>query len=168
MRSLTAAFLTCLATLSAVGATHAEDYGCECLAHRLEAFQPARRTDRPGRWVEPGKGKFDPATGADFRHWPPDRLVDYRKIRVELKVADLAVRKAEGVATLTVRPIASPVESLSLNAEQLKVSKVTVGDGPSSTRATDMCWGCASSRRCRSAPTATFAWSTRSRTRRWV
>ena len=127
MRCLTAAFLTCLATLTALGATHEEDYGCGCLAHRLESIQPARRTDRPGRRVEPGKGKFDAATGADFRHWPPDRVVDYLKIRVELKVADLAVRKADGVATLTVRPIAAPVESLALNAEQLKVSKVSVG-----------------------------------------
>jgi aminopeptidase N len=131
MRTLTAALLAGLsAAFAADGATREEDYGCGCLAHRLEAFQPARRSDRPGRWVEPGKGKFDAATGADFRNWPPDRLVDYLKIRIELKVADLAARTADGVAIFTVRPIAGPVESLSLNAEQMKVSKVSVGGRP--------------------------------------
>ena len=59
-----------------------------------------------------------------------DRLVDYKRIKIELKIADLAVRKADAVATLTVQPIAGPVESLNLNAEALKVSKVSVGGKP--------------------------------------
>ena len=125
MRTLTAVLAACLCTLPAVASDAVTgDFGCECLAHRLE--QAPRRSDRP-KLGDPNKGKFDPATGADFRHWPPDRLVDYRHIKVELKLPDLSVRKAEGVATLTVQPIAGPVDALSLDAEALKVSKVSVG-----------------------------------------
>ncbi len=125
MRTLSASIVACLLACPAVAGAAADlDFGCECLAHRLEAAP--RRSDRP-KAGDPNKGKFDPATGADFRHWPPDRLVDTRRIKVELKIADLAVRKAQAVATLTVRPIAGPVDALNLNAEALQVSKVSLG-----------------------------------------
>jgi len=123
--------LSCTVLLAVSGfflqSAHAavEDYGCECLANHLE--QPApRKRDQPGIWSEPGKGTFDEATGADFRHWPPDRLVDYHKIKVELKFADLVAHTAEAVATMTVQPVGVPVDAISLNADGLKIHAVTL------------------------------------------
>ena len=127
MRTLSATVLLSVATfLASANAAAEEDFGCECLAHRLEAA-PARNRDQPRIGADPNKGKFDAATGADFRHWPPDRLVDTKKLKVELTLPDLAVRKGDAVATLTVQPIAGPVAALPLAAEGLKIRKVTVG-----------------------------------------
>jgi aminopeptidase N len=106
-----------------------EDFGCACLAHRLEQAPPRKR-DQPAGGPTMGTAAFDAATGVDFRHWPPDRLVDMQRIRVELKFPDLAQRRAEAVATLSVQAIQDPVGSLNLNAEGLKVSSVTLGGKP--------------------------------------
>ncbi|MCE2875630.1 MAG: hypothetical protein LW625_08340 [Planctomycetaceae bacterium] len=89
MRTLSATVLLSVATvLASANAAATEDFGCECLAHRLEAA-PARNRDQPRIGADPNKGKFDAATGADFRHWPPDRLVDTKKLKVELTLPDL-------------------------------------------------------------------------------
>ncbi len=130
MRTLpTALWMAGLATLITATAAAEEDYGCGCLAHRLE-LAPPRSRDQPSVWQRTAAAAFDPVSGADFRHWPPDRLVDYLNIRIELRFDDLLARKASGVATLTVQPIQDPVRSLSLNAEGLQIEGVTMDGKP--------------------------------------
>ncbi len=115
-----------------LASAHADDLafeGSECLEHRLERA-PTRRRDQPAKSSGPKSGVFDPITGADFRNWPPDRLVDTKRIKIELKFPDLASRTAECVATLTMQPIADPVESITLDAEGLKVKAVSLSGVP--------------------------------------
>ena len=89
---------------------NAEDAGlgwgfeCGCMQHRLEH---AMRT--------PVKGSgqaWNEASGSDSRNWPPNPMVNYERVKIALRFADLVAPEADAVATYTVRPIGVPVESL--------------------------------------------------------
>lgn len=58
---------------------------------------------------------------------PPDRPVDVKHIRLDLKV-DLPNKTVDGVATLSVESV-RPVKSLSLDAVEFEVKKITLGNG---------------------------------------
>lgn len=69
---------------------------------------------------------FDPDTGRDTRHYPPHRVVDYVHLKLEFMIPDMNVPKLTATETLSVRPIAGPVESLALDARAMQVSSVAV------------------------------------------
>lgn len=115
--SVILAFL--LSALAGAGHARAEDFGCECLAHRLE---------RAGL-AAPGEGRggaFDPATGRDHRNYPPDPLVEFRAMSLSLRFEDMTDGAFTGTQRLTVAPIGVPVPALRLAAEGLRIASVTV------------------------------------------
>ncbi|MBL9140661.1 MAG: HEAT repeat domain-containing protein, partial [Phycisphaerae bacterium] len=122
-------------------ADHGEFEGCECLEHRLEWAKEQRelaagRTNRAGsgsRAAAPGEGRggaFDATLGADHRNFPPDPLVTYLGMVLDIRVPDLAVPGFTAVQTLTVQPIGVPVPALRLDAEGLDIKQVTVDGAP--------------------------------------
>ena len=72
-------------------------------------------------------GRADPDTGRDLRHYPPHRFVDYEHMRLDLSIADMDVPRLEATQTLTISPIAEPVELLTLDARLLDIESVTCG-----------------------------------------
>ena len=70
---------------------------------------------------------FDPMGGRDPAHYPPDRLIDIRHMRLELTFDDLSTKSFTGAATYTVRAIAPGVRHTVLDAEQLDIQSVTTG-----------------------------------------
>ncbi|MHC5023002.1 MAG: M1 family aminopeptidase [Planctomycetota bacterium] len=72
----------------------------------------------------------DESTGRDLRNFPPDRLVDFLHMRLEMRFEDLNDRRFEAVETLRVRPIGTHTTALQLDAVGLDVSSATVGGRP--------------------------------------
>ncbi|MDA0802548.1 MAG: M1 family aminopeptidase [Planctomycetota bacterium] len=73
----------------------------------------------------------DPATGRDIRTWPPNRLVDYLHMKLAVDMDDLASESFEGRQELTVRALGLPVDSLTLDAVNLKNLSVATQGGQS-------------------------------------
>jgi aminopeptidase N len=67
---------------------------------------------------------FDPDTGRDIRHYPPHRDVDYGHLKLEVMIPDMNVPKLSATETLTVHPIAGPVDSLTLDARSMTINSV--------------------------------------------
>lgn len=88
----------------------AEGSSLECLEGRLERSE--------GR-------TFDAATGRDPRNYPPDRVVDFVKMTLDLAFADLDAKRFEGRETLAVRGFGAPVTKLELDAVGLDVHAVS-------------------------------------------
>ncbi len=95
----------------------AEHVYCECHQHRLEGLAPGEGE---------GRGTFNPATGEDNRNFPPDPLVAYQGMVLEVTVPDLAGKMFTATQRLTVAPIGVPVPALELDAEGLKILAVKV------------------------------------------
>lgn len=79
--------------------------------------------------VAAGPKPFDPETGVDPHTYPPDCPVDFTHLKLELDFAGLFEKSFAGVATLTVRPVHEFVQSLPLDAVDLKLESVTDGAG---------------------------------------
>src|SRR5262245_19013858 len=60
--------------------------------------------------------------------WAPDRVVDVRHIRVEVAL-DFERRAVEGVCTQTVAPLNDGPTRVELNAVEMTLHSVTLGDG---------------------------------------
>ncbi len=73
---------------------------------------------------------IDETTGMDLRVFPPDRVVDYHHMKLELRFEDLAERRFSATETLRFAPIAQPAESLRLDAVGLLIREVTLGGRP--------------------------------------
>ncbi len=71
----------------------------------------------------------DPTSGRDLRTWPPDRVVDYVHMKLEMDVDDLASESFGAKQSLTVRALGLPVESIALNAVNLKGLHVATPGG---------------------------------------
>lgn len=99
------------------------DYGYECLSCRLEYA----RMIGLGRWDEYDPAiRFDPVTGRDLRNYPPDRLVDYRHMRLSIVIPDMNQREFSATQVLIFEPIANPLTTLRLNAKFLEIDRVRV------------------------------------------
>jgi len=72
---------------------------------------------------------WDAQTGADQRHFPPDRIVNHEHMRLEMLFPDLDEPMFSARQTLRVRPIAGPVEQLGLDAVDLEIHSVRRSDG---------------------------------------
>jgi aminopeptidase N len=93
----------------------------ECCVRQME--QPARRAPV----VAPA---WDEATGRDLRNYPPDRVVDYKHMKLQMRFEDLNDRSFTATETLTIEPIGEPTQALTLDAVDLKISKVVLGGKP--------------------------------------
>lgn len=117
---LLAALLLTAAAGAWPGAAEAE---CGCLEHRLE------RAAMAGLAFPPGEGAgavYDATNGRDHRNFPPDPLVDYRKMRLALRFDEIASGRFTGTQQLTVAAIGLPVPLLTLDAPGLSVKRVIV------------------------------------------
>lgn len=95
----------------------------DCLHCRLESWA----------WRQPGRdrsGHFDDATGRDLRNFPPHRWADHGRMTLELFIQDMDVPVAHATQTLTITPIAEPLDELRLDARLLDVRRVTVNGFP--------------------------------------
>jgi len=125
--SLLAAVLCTPVALAAEESLHeyAHEEGiCACLNGRLERLERER--------LEAGAAALAPldeATGKDLRRFPPDRLADYKHMKLELRFEDLNNRSFTGRETLTLAPIGASLSSLKLNAENLGIQNVSLGSG---------------------------------------
>ncbi len=96
----------------------------DCLHCRLESWawrQPVR--DRSGH--------FDEATGRDLRNYPPHRWANHGRMTLELFIQDMDTPVAEAKQTLTITPIAEPLDELRLDARLLDIRSVSVNGLPS-------------------------------------
>ncbi len=68
--------------------------------------------------------RFDPDTGRDLRNYAPDRLVDYKHMRLALDIPDMDKPVARGNQQLSFEVIGKPLGALRLNAVQLDIERV--------------------------------------------
>lgn len=66
------------------------------------------------------------ATGADARHYPPDLLVDYRHMRLEINIPDMNEARFTARETLRFEPIARPLTVLTLDAKRMEITDVSL------------------------------------------
>ncbi len=81
----------------------------------------ARADDPP----EKERRAFDAQTGRNLLNFPPHRIVDVRHTLLQLRIPSMNERTILATATVTIAPIASDVESFSLDAALLQVAGVT-------------------------------------------
>ncbi len=95
----------------------------DCLHCRLESWS----------WRQPAgdrSGHYDEATGRDLRNYPPHRWADHGRMTLELFIQDMDVPVAQATQTLTITPIAEPLDELRLDARLLDVRTVKVNGFP--------------------------------------
>ncbi len=92
---------------------------CGCLAHRMYAAQ--RAGFDPGRALH-----FDEVTGRDLRNYPPSRHVDHIHMRLDIGIPDMNDPRALVRQTLTIAPIARPLDHFTLNARLLNIESARV------------------------------------------
>ena len=99
--------------------TQADDLGGSeaCLAGKLERTQ----------WVASSKA-LDEATGRDLRHFPPDRIVDYQHMKLQMRFDDLSEMRFTATQTLRLAPIGGATEALTLDAIGLDITSVTLNN----------------------------------------
>ncbi len=68
----------------------------------------------------------DESTGRDLRNYPPDRLVDYLHMKLQMRFEDLNDMQFTATETLTVKPIGTPVDSLTLDAVNLDIHRAQI------------------------------------------
>ncbi|MEM7228974.1 MAG: M1 family aminopeptidase [Planctomycetota bacterium] len=73
---------------------------------------------------------YDESTGRDLRHFPPDRVVDYKHMKLQMYFEDLNDRSFTATETLTVVPEGDGADSLKLNALRLDVRDVRLDGRP--------------------------------------
>jgi aminopeptidase N len=89
-----------------------EEVGETCLAGKLERAEFA--------------AAFDEATGRDLRNYPPDRIVDYLHMTLDMRFEDIEQRNFTATQTLRFAPIGNPADSISLDAVDLDIESVTL------------------------------------------
>lgn len=72
--------------------------------------------------------RFEAGTGRDLRNFAPDRPADLKHMRLELDVPDMNKPDLSAKQTLTLTPIARPLDVLTLNAEQMEIASVEIPD----------------------------------------
>lgn len=71
------------------------------------------------------RAAFDDATGTDARNFAPDRWVDVRHLRLDLRFDAIGPARFDGRATFTVAAIGAPVELLEWDAVRLAIAEVS-------------------------------------------
>lgn len=127
-RTLASALLLFFASASlaersgVVGMAITEDLGdFGCLHCRLAAWRLA--SEEGADTV-----RFEPGTGRDLRNFAPDRPADLKHMRLDFDIQDMNKPTLSAKQTLTLAPIALPLDVLSLNAEQMEIVSVEIPD----------------------------------------
>ncbi len=87
------------------------DYGSQCLHCKL-----LRSVNTAGREM-----RYNTGTGRDLRNYPPDRVVDFEHMRLELDIPDMNTARLSAKQTLTFAPIARELDVLELDAMQMTI-----------------------------------------------
>ncbi len=72
---------------------------------------------------------YDQTTGADERNYAPDRRADLLHMKLALDIPDMNTPRMTAVEELTFKPLGSPLEVLTLNAEDFTLGEVTASPG---------------------------------------
>lgn len=72
--------------------------------------------------------RFESGTGRDLRNFAPDRPADLKHMRLEFDVPDMNKPDLSAKQTLTLSAISTPLDVLTLNAEQMEVASVEIPD----------------------------------------
>lgn len=82
-------------------------------------------------WAGHGAGdaRFDADTGRDARNYAPDRLVDHLHMKLEIDIPDMNSPVLTARQTLEFAALATPVDAIRLDAEQLRILGVEAGAG---------------------------------------
>jgi aminopeptidase N len=110
-RALIAFLLTPLLGAVPTSAEDLHDYGSQCLHCKLLRSMQSSR----------GELRFNPGTGQDLRNYPPDRIVDFEHMLLELDVPDMNVPHLTAKQTLTFTPIGKDLTVLELDAMQMQI-----------------------------------------------
>ena len=111
----------CRAGDAAVDGIRPREVDDGCRAGKLERLQWSGR---------PATKAFDDATGKDLRHFPPDRIVDLVHMTLHLRFDNLNDMRFTATETLRFIPIGKPASAMTLNAGDLKIKSVRVGERP--------------------------------------
>ncbi len=71
--------------------------------------------------------RYELGTGRDLRNYAPDRPADIKHMRLEIDIPNMNTPRLTARQTLTLVPIARPLETLDLNAEQMEITRVSAG-----------------------------------------
>ncbi len=104
------------APVSLAGEEFGEEHGETCLAGKLEHAKLAEA--------------FDEATGRNLRNYPPDRVVDYLHMTLDMRFEDIEQRHFTATETLRFAPIGNPAEAITLDAVDLDIASVTLDGDP--------------------------------------
>lgn len=85
-----------------------------CLHGKLEYFLRTQTIDLA----------WDEATGRDMRHYPPDRIVEYHHMKLDMHFENLNDMTFTATETLTFTPIGDPTNALTLHAVGLDIHNV--------------------------------------------
>lgn len=78
----------------------------------------------------PARPGVDPATFRDLRNYPPDPRVRYDHMRLQVDIPDMNTPRLAAVQTLSVTPIAYPLDRLTLDAKLMHIESVLVPGAP--------------------------------------
>ncbi len=90
-----------------------DDFDCETCRAYLDAFLSGEEGPR-----------WDPATGEDKANYARDRIVDYRRMRLEIDIPDMNERRFVATQQLEFTPMGDGVRELALDAELLTIDGV--------------------------------------------
>lgn len=93
----------------------ADDGADACCSAKSEGLMDTGWADAPG---------FDEATGQDKRNFPPDRIVDYHHMLLDVFIPDMEQTRAYITQTLTLSPISETVSTLTLDARGMKIKSI--------------------------------------------
>ncbi|MCI0674711.1 MAG: HEAT repeat domain-containing protein [Phycisphaerales bacterium] len=114
-RAVAGALICCGLGSTALGHRHEDEHENGCLAGKLERLERSATIEA---------GAFDETTGRDLRNYPPDRLVDFRHMKLQLRFESLDDQRFTAIESLSVVPIGSDLGALKLNAVDLKINSV--------------------------------------------
>ena len=88
--------------------------GHECLHGKLER----------AAWAAHEAAAFDEASGRDLRNFPPDRLVDFQHMKLQLKFENLEQPRFDAIESISFTPLGGGTQGLSLDAVGLNIRSV--------------------------------------------
>jgi len=95
----------------------ADDGENECLHGRLERGEQTASTQAEAK-------EFDAITGRDLRNYPPDRVVDYQRMELDMRFERIEDCRFSATERLTFIPVGSGAPGITLDAVGLKIDGV--------------------------------------------
>lgn len=98
---------------------------CGCLEGRLARYEALGLFNAS----DPSSNIVDLATGRNILNYPPHPIVDFRHMALDIVIPDMNVARFDAQQTLTIAPIAAPLDELRLDARLLKIKSVSAPSG---------------------------------------